>query len=91
MPLKLGPRRRPGVRRNALLSPLMTPAVGKEHSTGKGRGRRSSGFGEESGLRLRCIQGRHPETGAGSLLWGNSLHSVLVTGELEFRRRSWPE
>lgn len=30
-----------------------------------------------------CIGGRHPETRARSLLWGNSLHSVLVMGERE--------
>lgn len=52
-PLELRPQQHPGVWRNVLLSLLMTPDVGKEHSIGKGRGWCSLGFGEESRLRLR--------------------------------------
>lgn len=65
MPLKLGPQQHPGVRRNAFLSLLRTPDVGKEHSIGKGRGRCSSGFGEESRLRLPYPETRAPEFALG--------------------------
>lgn len=55
----------------------------KEHSMGRGGGGAHGDLEKNlrSGLRLRLLRGgRHPETGAGSLLWGNSLHSVPEAG-----------